>query len=536
MTEPAHRVRHGVGTWSLRRWATLTAIFAVILTVGAILGGGIAIYQLGKARSIVVDRLDPALRDQLRLTNALVNEETGVRGYALSAQEDFLDPYRTGVDEEQAATADLRTALGDRFPVATAHLNDVVAAADRWRSEFAEPTIDTVRTSRKALSSADIDRGKALFDQVRATFVPLDHELQRQQAQARRTLDRSANALTWTAIAIGLALLAGTAALISGLIRGVIRPVGQIGTDVRKVADGDFEHEVVPSGPREIRNLAGNVESMRERILAELAAVQEAHATLAVQATDLERSNSELEQFAYVASHDLQEPLRKVASFCELLDARYGDQLDDRGKQYIGFAVDGATRMQSLINDLLAFSRVGRLEAETEPVDMNEVYDSAVANLATAITDTGATVTAPGRLPTINGDATLLSMVMQNLIANGIKFRRPEQPPVITVEARDRGRVWQFTVTDNGIGIEADYADRIFVIFQRLHPKSAYPGTGIGLAMCRKIVEFHGGQIWLDTSYTNGGSRFHFTLPRRTAADIRRAIARQAALTNGNSS
>src|SRR6185369_213353 len=127
-------------------------------------------------------------------------------------------------------------------------------------------------------------------------------------------------------------------------------------------------------------------------------------------------------------------------------------------------------------------------------------------------------------------------MVMQNLIANGIKFRRPEQPPVITVEARDRGRVWQFTVTDNGIGIEADYADRIFVIFQRLHPKSAYPGTGIGLAMCRKIVEFHGGQIWLDTSYTNGGSRFHFTLPRRTAADIRRAIARQAALTNGNSS
>jgi light-regulated signal transduction histidine kinase (bacteriophytochrome) len=227
-----------------------------------------------------------------------------------------------------------------------------------------------------------------------------------------------------------------------------------------------------------------------------------------------------LEQFAYVASHDLQEPLRKVASFCELLAVRYSDALDERGHQYINFAVDGATRMQVLINDLLAFSRVGRMGAEHIVVDGDEILAAALANLETPIEATGATVTADP-LPPLRGDPALLSAVFQNLISNAIKFRRPDVAPRITVTVRRRNDEWLFACADNGIGIDPEYAERIFAIFQRLHPRSEYPGTGIGLAMCRKIIEYHGGEVWLDTARSSeeAGSRFCFTLPLATTGD-----------------
>ncbi len=521
--------------WSLRRWAMLMAIFAALLTLASIGGGGFAIWQLRQARANVVDRLDPAIRSSLRLNNALVNQETGIRGYALSAQRDFLTPYTDGKADEAAAVADLKTSLGDRFPTVSADLTAVQAASDRWHAEYAEPTIAAVETSGMAQSQAEVQRGKALFDAMRVRLDPLDAELQAQQVTARQALDRYATILTLTGIGIGLVLLIGTIVLITGLIRGIIRPLGRIGTDVRAVASGDFTHDLSTAGPQEVRDLAADVESMRERILAELAAVRDMHTALAAQATELRRSNQELEQFAYVASHDLQEPLRKVASFCELLEARYGDSLDDRGRQYIGFAVDGAMRMQALINDLLAFSRVGRANDERVPVDLNAIFATATGNLASSIDETGATVTAD-RLPVVNGDAGLLTLVFQNLIANAIKFRRPDHRPRIEFGVRERGDFWELTCEDNGIGIEPDYADRIFVIFQRLHPKSAYPGTGIGLAMCRKIIEFHGGQIWLDRAGSAPGSRFRFTLPRRTADDIRLAIAQREEITTGRPS
>jgi light-regulated signal transduction histidine kinase (bacteriophytochrome) len=233
-------------------------------------------------------------------------------------------------------------------------------------------------------------------------------------------------------------------------------------------------------------------------------------ATLDEAKTELQRSNSELEQFAYVASHDLQEPLRKVASFCQLLQRRYGGQLDDRAEQYINFAVDGAKRMQVLINDLLAFSRVGRLTREQTLVDLNEIVRQVVDNYSERVEETGARLEI-AELPSVRGEASLLSAVFQNLISNALKFKGDEAP-VIAVEVERDGDMWKFTVRDNGIGIEPEYADRIFVIFQRLHPKDAYPGTGIGLAMCRKIVEYHGGTIWLRTDVDSGTS-FEFTLP-----------------------
>src|SRR5690606_9006633 len=226
---------------------------------------------------------------------------------------------------------------------------------------------------------------------------------------------------------------------------------------------------------------------------------------------ELRRSNSELEQFAYVASHDLQEPLRKVASFTQMLEQRYESELDDRGRQYIHFAVDGAKRMQLLISDLLDFSRVGRVGGEKTPMDSGVAVRAALDNPSAAIEDAGATVTT-GELPRVIGSTSQLTQLFQNLIENAVKFRG-EEPPHVRVEAVRRGDMWEFSCADNGIGVDPKYADRIFLIFQRLHPRDVYAGTGIGLALCRKIVDYHGGRLWLDGDSEGRGTTFRWTLP-----------------------
>ncbi len=266
----------------------------------------------------------------------------------------------------------------------------------------------------------------------------------------------------------------------------------------------------IPSGPREIVDLGVGVETMRQRIVRDLETTREARGRLEVQALELERSNLELEQFAYVASHDLQEPLRKVASFCQALQRRYEGQLDERADQYIEFAVDGAKRMQALINDLLAFSRVGRAATPHEAVPLDGVLSQAVSSLSELIEGSGATVLAD-ELPVVAGERSLLVSLFGNLITNAVKFRGSE-PPVVRFQAHRDGGHWEISATDNGIGVEAQYAEKIFVIFQRLHSKETYPGTGIGLAMCRKIVEHHGGRMWLATEH-HPGAEFRFTLP-----------------------
>jgi len=243
----------------------------------------------------------------------------------------------------------------------------------------------------------------------------------------------------------------------------------------------------------------------------------EAEALVEEQRKELERSNAELQQFAYVASHDLQEPLRMVASYTQLLSRRYKGKLGPEADEFIHFAVDGAQRMQILINDLLAYSRVGTRGKPFEPVNMNEIMAVVKANLKVAIEESAAEIVVHGELPTIDGDRTQLVQLMQNLVGNAIKFRRPDQPVRVEVGAtRDDAHAdaYHFTVKDNGIGIDPEHHERIFVIFQRLHTREHYQGTGIGLAVCRKIVERHEGKIWVE-SREGEGSTFHFTIPQK---------------------
>jgi PAS domain S-box-containing protein len=225
----------------------------------------------------------------------------------------------------------------------------------------------------------------------------------------------------------------------------------------------------------------------------------------------LARSNEALQQFAYVASHDLQEPLRMVSSYLQLLEQRYKDKLDEDAREFIGFAVDGAKRMQALIHDLLAYSRAGQPEVDHGQVDLNEVVRQVLDDLALTIEENGARVSV-GPLPTVQGAPGQLGQVFQNLLSNALKFRKPGEPPVIEISAR-RQDGWVISVTDHGIGIEPQYAERIFQIFQRLHTRAEYEGTGIGLAICKRIVEQHGGIIRLEPQ--DEGATFTFTLPDR---------------------
>jgi chemotaxis family two-component system sensor kinase Cph1 len=225
---------------------------------------------------------------------------------------------------------------------------------------------------------------------------------------------------------------------------------------------------------------------------------------------DLKRSNAELEQFAYVASHDLQEPLRMVASFTQLLQKRYIDKLDQDANDFINYAVDGAIRMQSLINDLLAFSRVGTQKAAFNETDMNLILEQVKSNLSYSIKDTGAIIT-NDPLPVVIADESQMIQLIQNLISNAIKFQKKNATPIIHISGKTEENQWIFSVKDNGIGIDPQFFDRIFIIFQRLHKKDEYGGTGIGLSVCRKIAQRHGGKIWIE-SEPDKGTTFYLTL------------------------
>jgi light-regulated signal transduction histidine kinase (bacteriophytochrome) len=256
----------------------------------------------------------------------------------------------------------------------------------------------------------------------------------------------------------------------------------------------------------------GNVELVNQQLGKEIEERKRAEEELACRAEELARSNAELQQFAYVASHDLQEPLRMVASFTQLLGQRYKGKLGADADEFIGYAVDGAHRMQVLVNDLLAFSRVGTRDKEFTAADCEKVLQTVLANLQKTLEESSGQVT-HDPLPTVRGDETQLLQVLQNLVGNALKFHGAE-PPRVHVSAQQIKGEWRFSVRDNGIGIDLQHAERIFLLFQRLHTRAEFPGTGMGLAITKKIVERHGGRIWVE-SEPGKGSTFYFSLPMK---------------------
>ncbi|MGW5334417.1 sensor histidine kinase [Streptomyces bauhiniae] len=511
----------------------------LVVLLGTVVGAHL-LNRTADATDKLLLGVQPAQTEAYRLQAALVNQETGIRGYAISADKRFLTPYTEGKKDEAESADRLRRLLGDRSEL-RADLDAVERQAAAWRRDYAEPLVGSVTPGApKAVDQRKVERGKEDFDTLRKSWADQNAHLNRVVREGR-VHNAEERTLRNSVLVVMVAAFLLTGLVLAVFVRLLVtRPLERLRTASRRVAGGDFDHVITGGGPTDLTAVAVDVEGMRKRIVAELDASRAQQRILTTQAADLDaqavelrRSNVELEQFAYVASHDLQEPLRKVASFCQLLEKRYYDKLDDRGRQYIDFAVDGAKRMQVLINDLLTFSRVGRLTDDRVPVGLDKALEKAMMNLATAVEESGARVERPKEMPEVVGDPTLFAMLWQNLIGNALKFRHPDRAPQVTVTcepAPDEPGSMLLSVSDNGIGIPGEFADKVFVIFQRLHSRDTYGGTGIGLALCKKIVEHHGGRIWLDTEYT-GGTRFRFTLPVATAPDETGTHSEEKALT-----
>lgn len=516
MTAPADLVRRtrrrplrlrstaGRKHWPLARVFVVGAALAAVVASGTVALGATALWRMAEARAALLDRAGPALLAAKDLSNAELDQETGLRGFLLTGRPQYLEPYHAGIERSRDAVSRLRAALAE-LPEIVPEIDAAVLAEQDWRTAYAEPVI------AGDPAAPGLDAGRAFFDRMRKTTGGLEERLAMLRLDAREQTRSASSFLAGAGATIGVTLLVLLAVVGFGLRRLVLRPVSDLAAQVREVVAGDTDRQVDVDGPGEIRELGADVDAMRRHILRDLDEAQAVNRRLDDQARELERSNRDLEQFAYVASHDLQEPLRKVASFCQLLQRRYAGKLDERADQYIAFAVDGAQRMQQLINDLLTFSRVGRSTENFGQVDLGAVATAAAAQLEAARAEVGGDIVL-GALPTVPGDPGLLQSLMANLIGNGLKFHRKGVAPVVRVDAKRDGDVWAITVADNGIGIEPEFGEKIFVIFQRLHGRDDYPGTGIGLALAKKIVEFHRGHIGL-ASCDGQGTTIRFTLP-----------------------
>lgn len=497
--------------WSLRRRVN-RAIIAVMVLLMLLFAA--VVYLLLDAKregDELVQRWDPAYLTSQNALGAMVNQETGVRGFALGRDEQLLEPYNLYTGVADGAETTLRNYLRGRDDL-TVMLADYAEAVEVWQGTVAEPVIAQVRAGDPtAIDAAGSEEAKATFDRIRATSSRLNDAIDQEREKSVAAREQ---AFTYVFIALGIGagvLILAAGLLWRGLRRSVLQPIDDLAAQTQLVAAGSLGREIVQSGPSEIFDLGRDVDVMRARLAAQIEGIERARLRLQQRGAELARSNADLEQFAYVASHDLSEPLRKVTNFCQLLERQYADELDDKARQYIGFMVDGAKRMQKLINDLLSFSRVGRSTEDFIPVNLDSALSRALGNLDVTITAAGAEVVNAG-LPTVPGDPTLLTALFQNLVANAVKYRSSDRPARVEVNAERDGEQWLFTVDDNGIGIDRQYSERIFTIFQRLHLRDEYGGTGIGLALCRKIVDFHRGRIWL-ADKADPGARFQFTLP-----------------------
>ena len=390
---------------SLRTAIRFSVVALVVFTVLAVGMATVSFARVLDARDELNNRVNPAQRQVETYLSAVVDQETSLRAFLVAEDATFLDTYRDGVATAEEAADGLRRLLPEADGDTFAAVEEAVAG---WEDGFVTPVLEGSDLGRRQLL---ID-GKEAFDDVRTEVDQLRSALVLEDEAARERLDQATVQLVAILVVVAGSLIGVGIAGWVAYRRRVEGPLLALAADAELVASGELQHPITEVGPEELREVARAMEAMRARIIEEVRQLEAAREILEFQADDLARSNAELEQFAYVASHDLQEPLRKVASFCQLLEQRYGDQFDERAHQYIHYASDGAKRMQVLITDLLAFSRVGRLGADLVSIDLDVALDRALDNLSTVVEESGAEI-ARDDLPEVQGDPTLLAALFR---------------------------------------------------------------------------------------------------------------------------
>jgi signal transduction histidine kinase len=479
----------------------------------ALVGGLIALL-LGAAFALLVfavsgqrDAGRLALRSQEAITagteleKTVINLENGLRGYVASGRERSLDPWTAGLKIYPAQVRKLERLVSD-VPSQQAQVQGIKEQIDDYVNLWATPLLGLARQRLPVAQSVIVTgTGRVRIDQLRTSFAKLFAQEQAlARLRERRAEKNSSRAIAagWSGLGL-LVLLAVGAAFY--LRRSIVKPVLTVAEASRRLADGDMAVRVPPVRDDELGDLARAFNTMADS----LETSQEA---LAERSRELERSNRELEQFASVTSHDLQAPLATISMYAQLLEQRHSGDLGS-GEQLVEGINAATVKARTLIRDLLEYSRAGRGELLNEPVEMNDVASEALEMLAGPIEQSGGDVNVE-QLPVILGDARKLRQVFLNLIGNALKFC--EEAPAVRVSAETQGGTAIFAVTDNGIGMDPGQAERIFQPFHRLHGDDDYPGTGIGLAVCERIIEQHGGRIWAQ-SVPGQGSTFRFTLP-----------------------
>jgi len=441
------------------------------------------------------------LLESQRAKEALFQMDAGTRGYFLSGKPEEMKGYQTASQAFNDHIGELRRLTSDNPPQGV-RLKGITKQEKAWKTNLLEPALATRKpgatlyTAVAKVTDGALPRRVAL-EKLRVSLSNFE-DVEKSLLTKRVARQEHLRFLTQLTLWIG----SGFAVLLTALLALAA---------VRAVRDANAAYE-------QVRQTNAQLQTAQSGLQLEVIQRRSAEENLRRVVGELKRSNAELEQFAYVASHDLQEPLRAVAGCVQVLKRRYEGKLDERADQFIGHAVEGAQRMQNLIQDLLAYSRVGTKGKPFALLSLETVVNNALVNLSVAIAESGASIERDP-LPELWGDAGQLVGVFQNLISNAIKFRG-EAPPQIKVECRVDNEIngggkpagWTFSVSDQGPGIEAQYFERIFVMFQRLHTRSEYAGTGIGLAIVKKIIERHGGRIWVE-SVVGQGTTFFFHLP-----------------------